>query len=181
MSELILCPTGCTSSAPAPNFDDCNPQIEFGEISRIFITNKDYPFTNIEDVAEWTARLSNTSTDVNAIRELVVIGQKPAAEGERMRISDGRRITMPKTHSVTAKIDELNDENYDWLRYMECNDQYLMWYKAGSYVFGGNDGISASIGANHVIPEGDKEMQTIEISAEWDAKQHPARNLYPLA
>jgi hypothetical protein len=92
-----------------------------------------------------------------------------------------RKVTGPKKHSINIKVDETGELNYEFLRQLECGGVFLIWYQAGKYLYGGNEGIQATIALDDVIPEGTQELNTFTGTVEWEAKHHPERVLNPMA
>lgn len=177
----ITCSTSCTDALPEVEFDLCNPDVHFGQISDVFITNIGNPLTDETDAAEWTARLALGTSDPARIIQLYGIGSKPAAESNVIEISKGRKVTGNKNHTVNFKIDEVSDKNYEMMRKFECNKTVLVWYKTyEGMIYGGASGIQASINFNHVIPESASELETLEGTLTWKAKFHPCRTVWPL-
>jgi hypothetical protein len=177
----IQCSTSCTDALPEVEFDLCNPDVHFGQISDVFITNIGNPLIDETDPTEWTNRLGLLQSNPAKIIQLYGIGSKPAAESNEIEISKGRKVTGNKNHTVNFKIDEVSDKNYEMMRKFECNKTVLMWYKTfEGKLYGGADGIQASIKFNHVIPENASELETLEGSLTWKAKFHPCRTDYPL-
>ena len=57
-----------------------------------------------------------------------------------------------------------------------------MWYAAGLYLYGGNDGIVIDqMFLDDIIPESRKELNKFIGATEWEAQFHPERTLNPLA
>jgi hypothetical protein len=178
----IICSTSCTDALPAVDFDLCNPSVKFGQIQNIYITNIGNPLVDETDATEWTTRLALPQVNPAKIIELVVIGSKPAAEANIIDISKGRKVQGNKNHTVTFKIDDLSQLNYEMMRQFECGKTLLFWYvTVEGELFGGASGIEGSLLANHVIPEGANDLQTIEGTMTWRSKFHPCRTNYPLA
>lgn len=182
--EEIICPDGCAAELPVVEFDLCNPDVHFGQVSSVFITNIGYPFTDITDPAEWATRLGLLSSNPAKVIELIGIGDKPAAEANIIEISKGRKVSGNKNHTVNFKIDEVSDLNYEMMRTFECNKSVLAWYKTyEGKLYGGNNGVHAagvSIQFSHVIPENAAELETLPGTITWKSKFHPCRNDYPL-
>lgn len=179
--QEITCSTSCTDALPEVEFDLCNPDVHFGQISDVFITNIGYPLTDETSPSELTARLALAQSDPSKIINLFGIGSKPAAEGTDIEISKGRTVSGNKNHTVNFRIDEVSDKNYEMMRKFECNKTVLMWYKTyEGKLYGGASGIQASIRFNHVIPENASELETLEGTITWKAKFHPCRTDYPL-
>jgi len=178
----IVCATSCTDALPVVDFDICNPSVKFGQIEKIFITNIGNPLIDETDPAEWTARLALPQINPAKIIELIVIGSKPAAEANIIDISKGRKVQGNKNHTLTVKIDDISQDNYEMMRQFECGKTLLVWYvTVEGELFGGNEGIEASFLLNHIIPEGANDLQTLEGTLTWRAKFHPCRTDFPLA
>jgi hypothetical protein len=177
----IVCPESCSAELPDVSFDLCNPDVHFGQISDVFITNVGNPLVDETSPVEWSDRLALASSNPSRIIQLMGIGDKPAAESNVIEISKGRKVSGNKNHTVNFRIDEVSDLNYEMMRKFECNKTVLMWYKTyEGKLYGGASGIQASIGFNHVIPENSAELETLVGSITWKAKHHPCRTDYPL-
>jgi hypothetical protein len=173
----------CETQLPKPKFSLCDPEVNFGQIQKLYLTNPGYPLTDVEDLEEWTDRLSNTSDDVDAIREITVIGEKPEAEETSIQISLNRTVSGPMNHTIPFEIDETNDTNYAWMRsYQGGPREVTFWYEneAGK-IFGGDSGIRASISVKYVTPRESTDLEKIMGSLTWKNKQDPERHASPLA
>jgi hypothetical protein len=62
---------------------------------------------------------------------------------------------------------------------MECNTRVKIWYTAGNFIFGGNEGIIADIDLGYMIERGQKVPQKITGTIKWDAAHSPARGANP--
>ena len=179
--EEIVCSTSCESELPVVEFDICNPEVHFGQISDVFITNVGNPLTDENSPSEWTTRLSLPQSDPSKIINLLGIGDKPAAEANEIEISRGRTVSGNKNHTINFRIDETSDDNYNMMRSFECSKVAKMWYKTfEGKLYGGAEGIDASISFNHVIPENASELEVLQGTLKWKAKFHPCRTDYPL-
>ncbi len=86
------CPEGCTFVLPENTFDVCQSDVHTGEIEILYLASPDAEcFTDVTSLAEWTARISATSADPDAIRRFRVIGDIPAAAAEAVDISLGQK------------------------------------------------------------------------------------------
>jgi hypothetical protein len=178
----IDCPEGCDAALPDVDFDLCNPEFHFGEISDLFITNLGHPLTDETDATEWTTRLNLTSIDPARIVRLYGIGEKPAAESNDTEASYGRKAYGTKEHTVNFTIDEISPLNYELLRKLECNKVVLVWYKTtDGQLFGGASGIKVSLNFDHIIPEDASQLQTLVASITWRSKFHPCMTTWPEA
>ena len=168
---------------PAVEADFCNPDINFGQIDRIFFNNEGNPMLDWTDVMEWNTRLDNTTlADATKIRWLHVIGDKPAPEKTTLDFSQGRQINTEKTHTVNVIVDETGPLNYALVQWLEDNasQNVRMWYSAGKYLYGGNEGISVKLELDDIIPQSDEELNTFNGTATWKGG-HPARIVNPIA
>lgn len=178
-----ICQDGCDAIPPELSFTDCDPEVHEAEIDRIFFMSLGgNPLNDWTDPTEWASRLSNTSNDVNAIRYMNVVGEKPAAEGDAKKISRNRKIKMQKVHTINFDVDETNTTNYDALRELECGGNFYVWYQtAGGHLYGGNVGIEAFIDINDVIAKDRTELELFVGTITWDYKFHPEMIDNPMA
>ena len=176
----ITCPTGCEGDLPIVLFDVCAPDVDFGNIEKIYLTNIGNPLANVEDAAEWLTRLSNSSTDADAIRYLHVIGELPEPEQEETEISLCRTIYSDCKYQLPFEIDETNLTNHEFMRKTHCNTDYLMWFASGKYIYGGNDGIQASLRLNMTIPRECRGLKKYMGLFTWENEFPPVANENPL-
>lgn len=185
MSVLLYptCPESCSGALPDPLFNECAPVVGYGEIAKIYLAKADAAsFSNVEDLAEWTSKLGLAVSDANAVRAFTVIGDLPEPELTEVVISGNRTIRGFKKFNLAFEIDEDNDENYQAHLTFECNNKFKMWFEtADGMMYGGNEGIEASILTNYIIPRGRTEVRKIMGKATWDSKKSPLRNISPLA
>jgi len=183
MSVLYLppCPTTCEGSLQSVSFNECAPETHWGEISKIYVGPADLaPFLDVSALAEWTAKLADTGDD--KIRTLIVIGEQPEPEQTEVPISGDRVVTGYKKFIINAEIDETNEINYNFMAMSECGGKYLIWYETSDGIlYGGNDGIEASMKMNQVIPKERTGIVKILAKVSWNSKQHPFRCVSPMA
>lgn len=168
---------------PIVTADFCAPDINFGEVDKIFLGNPGNPFTDWTDLAEWTARLDNADiVDAATIRTLHIIGDKPAPEKNKVDFSQGRSVYTDPKHTLNISIDETGDDNYALIQFLEDNagQTLQMWYQAGKYLYGGNEGIAAVLTLDDIIPGSTEELNTFKGVASWEGS-HPDRILNPMA
>lgn len=173
----------CTGNLPPIKFDNCNPKVAFGQIKKVYLRKIGNPFTDVLDLEEWTEALDETTILGTEIREFTVIGDKPAPGKSEIKISGGRTVYGPKQHSINIKIDDLSAENYAFMQAVEGGSRtFLMWYEDNAgFIYGGNDGISATVDFDHIIPEDSGGLQTLTGVAKWEESVHPDRGLSPMA
>lgn len=178
----IVCPNGCDSLLPPVNFDKCSPKVSLSEIVRIFLGKPNSaPFTDWKTATEWTTRLSQSAVE-DMIRPLTVIADKPAGSQRVKEISNSRKITLGVDNTVNIEIDDISDENYEFMRVTQCGGKYKMWYEtAGGHLYGGNEGIDATVFLDNVLARGKDEIEKITGTATWSSKFSPERTVSPIA
>lgn len=177
------CTTNCQADVKPVKFSGCNPIILYSEIRRVFVAKSlAAPFANWGSREEWDTRLSETSIVGNDyIRALTVIADKPAAAGVSKDISNGRKITIGKDHTINVTIDDVSDENYEFMRSLECGGQFRFWYEtSGGKMYGGNEGFKASIVLDIIQNRGVDEIETLGGAITWRAKFSPERTNSPI-
>ena len=172
-----LCATDCDQPLAAVEFDDCAPEINLSEIKRMFVAKGNAAaFLNWAQAAEWTDRLSQSGVEVDAIRELTVIGDMPAGSGISKDISNGRKYIVGKDRTINFTIDDVSNQNYEFARSTECGGKYRVWIETmGGKMYGGNRGIKASVVMDILLNRGDGEIESIAGVASWRAKFSPER------
>ena len=185
MSVLLLpqCPSDCTG-LPAVDFDVCAPELHWGEVSKLYLAAADADdFTNVESLAEWTTRLDQSATATgDEIRELTILGDLPEPEQSEIAISGDRTAVGVKTFTLAFDVDETNDTNYLAMLNMECNLTFKIWYETSDgMLYGGNDGIIATVRMNQIIPRERTELVKLTGTAKWKSQFSPLRVVSPMA
>lgn len=178
-----ICPTNCEGALAVISHDECAPVIVASEIKRVFFARPTAaPFTDWKLAPEWTERISDTDiTDPDSIRAFTVTGDKPAPSGVVKDISNKRKWYVGKDHTVNFTIDDVTDENYEFMRVTECGGKFRMWYEThGGYIYGGNEGILVNVTMDDILNRGLDEIETINGVATWRAKFSPERTLSPI-
>lgn len=177
-----ICPTDCEDYLPPFDMSLCDPNVDFGQIDRIYITGNGHGLSDWTDASEWATRLDNTTEDNDTlIRTLHVAGDQPAAESAETTISLCRIVYSPKGFTINFDIDETNITNNDAMRLIECNNLFTIWFAAGQYLYGGTAGIEdVGITMNNVIPRGCDTLNLISGTAKWKSKFHPEKIVNPL-
>jgi len=185
MSVLVnpTCPIDCDSSIPSAESNECAPEWHWGEISKLYIGRADSAsFTNVELLAEWTARLDDTGTEADDIRTFPGIGELPEPEQTETEMSGDRTSYSPKRFNLLFDVDETNDVNYNFLLTAGCNLKVKFWYEThDGLLYGGNDGIEGTLKATHPIPRGKRDQVLIKLSLKWDSQFDPLRCASPMA
>lgn len=184
-TQFPVCPTGCqTALNNLPTFSFCEgePEVNAGEIETIYMAVRGQGFTDWTSATEWTTRLAAASGAVTKIIALTVLGDKPKPTATTKDISGGRKIKTDADHIVNFDIDETNALNHEAIRTLECGGNFTFWYAtSGGLMFGGNDGIDASIEAGMIIPRGRGDNMTFSGSISWKSKFTEARIVSPIA
>lgn len=185
MSVLVnpVCPENCEGALPPVLFDDCAPEIHYGQIVKLYLANAEAAdFTNVELLSEWTTRLSADSTDPDAIRELTVIGDLPEPERTEQTISGDRIITGQKQFTMNFEVDETNVVNYEFMLTTECNLKFKLWAEmSDGILYGGNEGILASVLMNLLLPRERTDVVKYMGTAKWKSQFSPLRSTMPTA
>jgi hypothetical protein len=183
-NPTITCPTGCLNDVPAISMDECNPAVDFSEIDKLYVTANVQPGCSLSDwtdASEWATRIDNSGTATCDIREWWVSGELPDPERNITEIDNDREVASRMKFQATLQVYETNTTNYDAVRYIQCGTQFLIWYSAGGYLYGGTDGIEASIIASHQITKGSREANMIQLLVSWEADHNPERIDNPLS
>ena len=170
------CPTSCASTVAVVSFDFCDPNVNFGEIEKLYVAPKDA--ANLSDwtsATAWAARITNSGTGADDIREMHVSADLPAPERDKVDISVRRTVTTPATWTINIDIDDLGDENYEFIRSTACNTSVKVWFATQNYIYGGNTGIIAEISLDPMIERGKKSLQKASGTITWEAKFAPER------
>lgn len=180
---VLTCPSGCESALPVVKFDKCNPIVLLSEIQTIYVAkNTASAFLDVEDPTEWAERLSMTAVDADAIRPLTVIADKPAGTPVIKELSNGRKKTVGIDQTLNVEIDDVSDENYEFMRVSQCGGDYKMWYKTkGGKMYGGNEGIEeAFLQLQEVLGRGKDEIEKFIGTITWSAPFSPERSQSPV-
>lgn len=175
------CQELCDAAMPVPKFRVCNPQWSFGQISDIYVTNVGNPLTDENDPSEWAMRLGLPDSDPAKMTRLVVMAEKPDAEVPETDASHGRKAYGVPRHTITGVIDEVSDENYEFMRAIRCGKTVLLWYKKlDGKAYGGAEGVEASMKIGHAIPLSAQELENLPFTFSWTALFDPCRFTHPL-
>lgn len=176
------CTDACADALPEVQFSICAPVTNFGQLSKMYITNNGYPLTDENSLSEWQTRANLDVSDPSRILEFSIIGDKPLATGNEVPMSKGRTVYGTKDHLINIKIDETNQVNYEAMRSFECGKTVRVWFETfGGLLYGGTDGVLASITLGEVIPEGTGELITFQGTVKWKSKFSPCRTTSPMA
>lgn len=163
---------------PVASADLCAPNTHYGQISMLMFTRNGDGLTNVTNDAEWATRIDNASTGLTAlpnspskadIRQLFGIGSLTAPDRPEVEISRKRKVYGEPDFTLTFAVDDTSDTN--WNNFMgglpTGGQVYSVWFGTEDRIFGGNDGITATIIANPEIPESAEELQKIILTVTW--------------
>ena len=177
------CPANCAAPLPVVVFDDCSPETNLSEIEYIIFGKSTTPeIADVDDPSEWATRITNSGVSDDDLRMIRVIGDMPLPEDAEVTISGQRVLTVQRTFTVNAEVDETNDTNHDAFRQMQCGGSYRVWFVTRSgHIFGGTDGIqNATIRANLLLNRGDNEIMRYPVIVTWKSKFMPERSVWPI-
>lgn len=151
------------------DFDHCDPETHSSEIQRIFLRQvNSTDFTDWTLPEEWNTRVSETSTDPDAIRALTVTGDKPAPNAPKRNISGGRTIVPRKEHTINFTVDEATVANHQFFSDLKGGKRYKANYEtAGGRMFGGNQGIPVEVMGDMILARGQGELQVYVGTLFW--------------
>lgn len=165
---------------PAVGASFCAPVLNFGEAGKLHVLQPGNPIADFTDLAAITARLDNTTlSDDTKIRTFNIVGSKPKADSNAVEYSRKRKIYTAKDHTVPFKIDEVNDENYAFMEFLEANpgQSYMFLYEVNNYIY---EVELATMIMDYVTPESDEELEYFDCLLEWTG-DHPKRYANPFA
>jgi hypothetical protein len=184
MSVIILptCPTTCAGTLGAVDFNECAPEVHYGEISSIYLGVLDeVPFVTqaeFDSAAHWATHLSESGVTAGSIREFIGIGEMPEPEQTEIPISGDRVVQSPKKFVINFEIDETNETNYNFLLLSECGGKYKMWFEtADGIIYGGRGGIEVSLKMNQPIGKARTDLVKIMAKFTWTSRNHPLRQI----
>ena len=162
---------------PVTNADLCAPGTHYGQISMFMFTRNGDGLTDFTDDTEWATRIDNDSTGTDAlpvsgdadIRQLYGIGSLSAPDRPEVEISRKRKVYGEPEFTLTFAVDDTGDVNWnDFMGGLPTGGQvYSVWFGTEDRIFGGNDGITATVIANPEIPESAEELQKIILTVTW--------------
>ncbi len=170
------CPIGCDDLALNPKFDECAPELKFGEIIEIAVAGNNFAgFTDVTDEAEWAVHIAAGDIEV-----LEVKGTMSEPEQTEYEITKGKTVYGQPTFTVPFQIFDLTDENWEMMRKTYCNSQHRIWLLTQDYVMGGNEGIENVTFKMWIeIEDGYTSMNRIAGQLKFRAEAVPERTNLP--
>lgn len=178
----IVCLDDCSFDIPAVSFADCNPEVNLSQIAKIYMAQPDAAgFTDWTLAGEWVSRISSDSTDVDAIRAITVIADKPIPETTSKTISGNRIVVTDKKHTINFDVDESNVTNHEFARGGKCIRQVKMWYETiGGLLFGGNSGIDATFTIDMNLSRSEGDIILYQGNLKWSSTDLEERTTSPI-
>lgn len=179
---LPICPTNCVGTLGSIDFDDCAPEVHFGEIAKLYLWALDEaPFATqaeYDSAAHWATHLSDSAITAGAIREFTVIGEMPDPETTEIPISGDRIVKSPSKFVLNLEVDETNETNYNFLLLSECGGKYKANFEmADGIIYGGMSGLEVSIKMSQPLPKTRQEIVKMLMKVSWQSKNHPFRQI----
>jgi hypothetical protein len=159
-------PIGCgTDCAALPTFTvgDCNPVKSVSEISMILFSKQGWVNNPTSIVAnelvpgfkaEYLDRVSNTSTDADAVRFKTVFAELPAADPDTVTDEYGTKIPKWSNRQITFVDSDMSPENYLWHEKAQCMGEIRFWYVIDGYLYGGKNGLKATFYSSQSSTQG---------------------------
>lgn len=163
----------CTTVLPPTNAEDCDYELNFGEINALLFTEEGDGLTNWSSATEWNTRIDNTTAYTNQnpapIRVLFGIGGLGAPERGSIKISRRRTAYLSPKFSFVFQVEDTGDTNWAFMRALPDGGQtYSGWLATESKLFGGNSGIKMTIVADPNIPESIDELMKINVTVSFE-------------
>lgn len=189
MSIISLpdCPTTCAGVVGIVDFDECAPEVHYGEISKIYLWELGvHPWATEAAYGTpvgWIGVIDNDLDPIaSKIREMIVIGEMAEPEQTETPISGDRIVTGFKKFIVTFEIDETNETNYNFLLLSECGGKFSANFEtADGILYGGMHGLEVTVKLNQVIPRERSAVVKIMGKMSWSSRNHPLRQISPNA
>lgn len=179
----VACPTDCSAlTLPALVVDqDCTAyELIESQVSGVFLVPDDREGpTDWTQAAGWTVVLNNSM--VGEAKYLVGIGGVAEAEKETVELPKGRDRTVRRDYTLTLRVTNLQDIQYEFLRALQCGDtSFHFWIETtGGHLFGGPVGIRpSSVDAD--LPLGSERTSLEEgvVTIRWTARTDADRTAW---
>lgn len=160
--------------------NNCVPEQNESEICYLFVSipdpsNPNIPAITSPDFSSPTVAATFTAPEGAMLR---VIGDLPEPEDNQRVVSLGQTVPGKKNFAPNFTIDDTSDENYEFLRTLECAPNIFIWWMTlGGKVYGDPaNGIPATVSkANAPLDRGQGNYERFEVTTTWRAKGHPPR------
>lgn len=179
------CPEECDNATLSEvKFADCAAGVtdELSEIGELFLddlttdeTSGEYEFTNLP-----TSVAGVAPSWYGSARRLYVIGDLPAAERTQRTIHKGWVKTGKGTWTLTADILDATNENYNFIKNLQCGAKVgAAWKTNGGYIYGSV--IATVINADWVLARGEESYAIGQIVLQFKGTCLPDREEDPEA
>lgn len=165
----------CSTVLPAVNADLCAPGVHYGQINQLYFTRLGDGLTDWSSLSEWNGRLDQDDAlpalpTKAKIRTLYGIGSLAEPEQPVIEISRNRKVYGTPKFSITFEVEDTGDTNWNtFMRGLPVGGQvYSVWFGSESRLFGGDDGIEATVVANPIIPQSKDELKKIAVKVSWE-------------
>lgn len=160
--------------------NNCTPEQNESQIAYMFISVPSPSNPNVPAIQSPNFSSPTIATTFVAPNGAMIagIGDLPEPDSTQ-RIGSLRRVLRDrKNFTVNFTIDDTNDDNYDFLRQMECYPKLFIWYMTqGGKVYGDFvKGIEVTVSrANAPLDRGEDTYERFELSFNWRHFNHPPR------
>ncbi len=174
--------TKCVDKLPEiTGFDYCEPKFKFGEVTQIILSHvyldgiDVYP-TDESDKDLWSPLFeADSDGDSGQVAYLIPVrGTLGEPDQTEIDASMDRKAYPPAEWTLECRVDDLSDNVYDALRQLK-NKAARLWFIAGGNIFGGNQGIIATMNTFLEIEEGFDTMHNVHLRLMWKAAELPER------
>ena len=164
----------CTTVLPPTSADLCDINSFFGEVNQLYFTRYGDSLADWTDNAEWLTRLSNSTAlpalpTLAPVRSLFGIGSIAAPERPTIVASRRRTIYGVPVYTVTFNVEDTSDTNMAMVGLLPASGQiFAVWLGTEERLFGGADGITATLIADPIIPESKDDIMRIQVTLTFE-------------
>ena len=185
------CPPDCSDEFEFLALDtnqDCPfipPLSQIGDVWFVPNGSDMYPFANWVDggytvLANPTA-IDNTDT-VNAFAKWITgIGEVAASEKVVFTTHKFQKVTIKRVFTLVLTIYNLSNEQYEFLRSLQCNPtNYTFFYGNSFHVYGKATGIIPTFtDVDFPLGAGEADVELATLTITWESKSDPERKSNP--
>lgn len=177
-----ICPENCLDQLPSLSVASCNPVLKRSAIQKLYIGKANTaPFSNWAVPTEWTTRLSNSSTNDDAIRFLLGTGSLPAGTPQTVTYQVNKIRQVGNQRTLQFIVEEANPTIHEFLRQLECGGEYRVWFETiGGNLYGGNEGVLVQIAPSLILNSGAADIEQRQFDLSWDGQFTPEMVTSPI-
>ena len=189
VNSFLTCPAGCDDDLLLGAIDadqDCTSYDQGrSQVSDLYII----PAAASDIFSSWSTTpayvansIDNTNADNTKAKWLVGIGGIPAPEKSTLDYPKRKKKTGDRTYTLTHRILNLSDDQYEFLRQVQCGWTGFTFYYGdlADYVYGQAGGISPeSVDVDFPKGEGNDDRNVGIITLTWIADGDPERRVNP--